>query len=171
LRLFNAAYYHRQMQGSRRQAVHYAPFFYPLDGVEHWNRMYGRNGFFQFQCAVPPVGARDALQQMLREIAGSGQGSFLAVLKEFGDLASPGLLSFPRPGATLALDFPNAGSATLRLLDRLEAIVMAAGGALYPAKDARMSGEAFRRSFPRLEEFAAHVDPQFSSSFWRRVHA
>ncbi len=87
LRLFNAAYYHRQVRESRRQAVHYAPFFYPLDGVEHWNRMYGRNGFFQFQCAIPPAGARDALQEMLREIAGSGQGSFLAVLKEFGDLA------------------------------------------------------------------------------------
>jgi len=86
-------------------------------------------------------------------------------------VASPGLLSFPRPGATLALDFPNAGSATVEILDRLEAITMAARGALYPAKDARMSGKAFRLSFPMLEQFIPHVDPQFSSSFWRRVNA
>jgi FAD/FMN-containing dehydrogenase len=171
LRVFNAAYYHRQKERTRRQVVHYAPFFYPLDRIAHWNRMYGRNGFFQFQCAIPHAGARNALDEMMSAIAASGQGSFLAVLKEFGDVASPGLLSFPRPGATLALDFPNAGSATVEILDRLEAITMAARGALYPAKDARMSGKAFRLSFPMLEQFIPHVDPQFSSSFWRRVNA
>lgn len=104
-------------------------------------------------------------------IAASGQGSFLAVLKQFGDIPSPGMLTFPRPGATLALDFPNAGQPTFDLLDRLEAITLAAGGALYPAKDARMSARAFRLSYPALDEFLPHVDPQFSSSFWRRVNA
>jgi FAD/FMN-containing dehydrogenase len=107
---------------------------------------------------------------LLDAITASGEASFLSVLKVFGDRPSPGLLSFPRPGVTLALDFPMRGERTLALLDRLDAIVMEAGGAIYPAKDARMSRETFARSFPRLEAFTRHVDPAFSSSFWRRVH-
>jgi hypothetical protein len=93
----------------------------------------------------------------------------LAVLKVFGSLSSPGLLSFPREGVTLALDFPNTGTDLLRLLDHLDAVVCEAGGAVYPAKDARMGTETFRRSFPRLSEFDRFVDPAFSSSFWRRA--
>jgi len=89
----------------------------------------------------------------------------------FGDRPSPGMLSFPRRGATLALDFPMRGETTLRLLERLDAIVVARGGAIYPAKDARMSAATFAASFPRLAEFERHVDPAFSSSFWRRVRA
>ena len=171
LRLFNTAYYHRQRSHRVRQRVHFRPFFYPLDGVLGWNRIYGRRGFFQFQCVIPHASARAALDEMMRAIAGSGQGSFLAVLKQFGDITSPGMLSFPRPGATLALDFPNAGQPTFDLLDRLEAITLAAKGAIYPAKDARMSAKAFHQSFPALDAFVPHVDPQFSSSFWRRVNA
>jgi len=171
LRMFNAAYFHRQRQRTHRQLVHYRPFFYPLDGVLNWNRMYGKRGFFQFQCVVPHDGARPTLEEMMAAIAESGQGSFLAVLNEFGDIPSPGMLSFPRPGATLALDFPNAGLPTTELLDRLEAICLATGGALYPAKDARMSGKAFRSSFRMLDQFIPFIDPQFSSSFWRRVNA
>jgi FAD/FMN-containing dehydrogenase len=170
LRLFNTAYYHRQRSKRVQRRVHYGPFFYPLDGVGDWNRVYGRRGFLQFQCAVPMRHADAALKELLAAIAASGSGSFLAVLKQFGDLPSPGMLSFPRPGATLALDFPQLGAPTFELLDRLEAITLAAEGAIYPAKDARMSKAAFEASFPRLEEFTAHVDPQFSSSFWRRVH-
>lgn len=171
LRLFNTAYYHRQRSHLVRQRVHYRPFFYPLDGVLGWNRVYGRRGFFQFQSVIPRAAARAAVEEMMGAIAASGQGSFLAVLKQFGDIPSPGMLTFPRPGATLALDFPNAGQPTFDLLDRLEAITLAAGGALYPAKDARMSARAFRLSYPALDEFLPHVDPQFSSSFWRRVNA
>jgi hypothetical protein len=91
------------------------------------------------------------------------------VLKKFGGLPSPGLLSFPRPGFTLTLDLPNRGGATYATYMRLERIAMEAGGALYPAKDARMSAKTFARSFPRRDEFARHLDPAFSSSFWRRV--
>ena len=80
------------------------------------------------------------------------------------------MLSFPRPGFTFALDLPNRGEETFAQLARLEALAMEAGGAIYPAKDARMSAETFARSFPRLGEFSAHLDPAFSSSFWRRVH-
>jgi hypothetical protein len=115
--------------------------------------------------------APEPLREMLKAIAASREGSFLSVLKRFGERRSPGMLSFPRPGVTLALDFPNAGTSTLELLDRLEAITTAAGGAIYPAKDLRMSPRAFRCSFPALEAFSKQIDPQFSSSFWRRVNA
>ena len=166
LHAFNFAYYHRPVPAQGR--VHYAPFFYPLDGVRHWNRLYGRRGFFQYQFAVP-VAERAALDEIFATIAASGQGSFLAVLKTFGDLPSPGILSFPKAGVTLALDFPNHGEATLALFSRLDAIVEAAGGRLYAAKDARMAGDFFRRSYPRLTEFSAYLDPRFASDFARRV--
>ena len=145
------------------------PFFYPLDAVPGWNRLYGRRGFFQYQCVVPHEGGREAIRELLARISASGQGSFLSVVKTFGDLPSPGLLSFPRPGITLAFDFANLGERTLRLFDTLDAVVRQAGGALYPAKDARMSPEMFESSSPRLADFLPHVDPAFSSSFWRRV--
>lgn len=80
-----------------------------------------------------------------------------------------GMLSFPRPGTTLALDFPNVGPEVFRMLDRLDAIVAEAGGAVYPAKDARMSGALFRQAYPAWEAFSRHIDPRFSSGFWRRV--
>ena len=89
--------------------------------------------------------------------------------KVFGDRPSPGLLSFPRPGITLAVDLPNVGERLMRLLEELDGMVVQAGGAIYPAKDARMSPATFRASFPQLERFRSHVDPAFSSSFWRRV--
>jgi FAD/FMN-containing dehydrogenase len=166
LRAFNFAYYHRPLPA--KAVMHYAPYFYPLDGILHWNRLYGRRGFYQYQCVLPPA-AREALAEILRSIVGSGQGSFLAVLKTFGDVPSPGMLSFPMPGMTLALDFPNRGAATLGLFERLDAIVGTAGGRLYPAKDARMSGEFFRRGYPRLGEFSTFIDPKFASDFSRRV--
>ena len=166
LRTFNQAYYHRPLPA--QTVMHYAPYFYPLDGLLHWNRLYGRQGFYQYQFVLP-LAARAALDDILRSIAASGQGSFLAVLKTFGDLPSPGLLSFPMPGVTLALDFPNRGAPTLALFDRLDAIVSAAGGRLYAAKDARMSGDFFRRAYPRLDEFLPFIDAKFSSDFARRV--
>ncbi|MGH8032298.1 MAG: FAD-binding oxidoreductase [Luteimonas sp.] len=169
LRPFNWLYYHRQRARSRRTWVHYAPYFYPLDGIADWNRMYGPRGFLQHQCVVPPAAAPDAIAALLREIGHSGMGSFLAVLKQFGDRPSLGMLSFPQPGTTLALDFPNTGPEVFALLDRLDAIVDAAGGAVYPAKDARMSGTHFRRAFPQWDAFQSYIDPRFSSGFWRRV--
>lgn len=153
----------------RDTTSHYRPFFFPLDGIGDWNRLYGPRGFLQHQSVLPPDVARNALAKMLDMIGDDGHGSFLAVLKQFGTLSSPGLLSFPRPGTTLALDFPFRGEATLRLLERLDAVVAGAGGAVYPAKDARMSPEHFRTFFPNASRFAAFVDPAFSSGFWRRV--
>jgi len=164
---FNRFYYRRPLSGQRR--VHFDPFFYPLDKIAHWNRMYGRRGFFQYQCVIPNAHAHEAMAEMLQTIAQSGQGSFLSVLKIFGEVASPGMLSFPRAGATLALDFANRGDRTLALLARLDGITLAAGGAVYPAKDACMSAQHFQQYYPQWRDFADYIDPAFSSSFWRRV--
>ena len=109
------------------------------------------------------------MAQVLTEIAASGQGSFLSVLKSLGPLRSGGLISFEGPGVSLALDFPNRGAATLELLDRLDRIVMQAGGKIYPAKDGRMSATAFQSGYPQWRQLEAQRDPLFSSSFWRRV--
>lgn len=166
---FNELYFRTNRATASRIRQHYAPFFYPLDAIGDWNRLYGGSGMYQYQCVIPPGEARVAIAVLLDEIRRSGQASFLSVLKTFGERASPGLLSFPRPGATLALDFPNRGRETLRLLSRLDAIVCEARGALYPAKDGRMSTELFRRSFPRWREFLAYKDPAMNSDFWRRV--
>jgi FAD/FMN-containing dehydrogenase len=170
LRAFNAAYFHRLGRSGRRRWVgSYEPVLYPLDKIGAWNRLYGRRGFFQFQCVVPTTVAADAIAELLARIAASGEGSMLAVLKNFGDRPSPGLLSFPLPGATLALDFPYRGAPTRQLLGDLEQVVVAAGGRLYPAKDAVMTAETYRRGYPRLGEFLPHVDPGMSSAFARRV--
>ena len=169
IRAFNAVHYHAQIPKQVRKTVPYDAFFYPLDAIGAWNHMYGRAGFLQHQCVVPPESAREAVRSIFEVTSRSGEGSFLAVLKTFGDLPSPGMISFPRPGATLALDFPLRGSSTLRLLDELDAIVLEHGGAVYPAKDARMSPRCFEASFPDWREFERYVDERFSSSFWRRV--
>ena len=168
---FNALYYALGRRKAERRLVHYAPYFFPLDAIGGWNRLYGRRGFHQHQSVLPHAVARDALLEMLRQIAQSGDGSFLAVLKAFGEVRSPGLLSFPTPGMTLALDFRDRRQRTLALLARLDAVVREAGGRLYPAKDARMDAAMFRAGYPQWERFASHVDPAFSSGFWRRVTA
>jgi FAD/FMN-containing dehydrogenase len=171
IRAFNTLYYAKQRQKSVVTTVHYDPFFYPLDAVNHWSRIYGRRGFFQYQSVVPSDPNHDAIRQILTRIAASGRGSFLAVLKTFGEPKSPGLLSFPRPGVTLALDFPNEGAGTLALFEELDRIVLEAGGRIYPAKDARMSPRMFQEGYPEWQQFRQWIDPQFSSSFWRRVTA
>lgn len=169
IRAFNALYYRRQWQERARRTLHYRPFFYPLDSVGHWNRLYGRRGFLQYQCLVPRPRAREALDEMFERIAASKEGVFLAVLKVFGSVSSPGMLSFPRPGVTLALDLPFMGRGTLDLLESLDTIVRREEGRVYPAKDARMSAESFRAYFPEWTEFSRFIDPRFSSSLWRRV--
>lgn len=168
LRLFNSLHYRRHPR-RLRSLVHVQKFFFPLDGIDHWNRLYGPRGFYQYQCVVPERSAGEALHELLQTIASSGEGSFLAVLKCFAARPSPGWLSFPLPGVTLALDFPNRGMRSQRLFERLDAIVAAAGGRLYPAKDARMPSAMFRRGFPHQEAFARFTDARCSSSFWRRV--
>ncbi|WP_338616202.1 FAD-binding oxidoreductase [Pigmentiphaga sp. CHJ604] len=169
LRPFNMAYYHLKKWRAGRAMTHYEPFFYPLDNLLEWNRMYGPKGFFQYQSVVPREVGQDAVQAMLKEVSRAGDGSFLAVLKTFGDRQAVGMLSFPRPGVTLALDFPNRGGRTHRLFERLDAIVREAKGRLYPAKDARMPRALFEAGYPRLTEFVKYRDPGISSGFARRL--
>ncbi|XYJ11319.1 FAD-binding oxidoreductase [Telluria sp. B2] len=169
LRLFNSAYFQLHKQRAGRALAHYESFFYPLDKLHEWNRMYGPKGFYQYQSVVPRAVGRDALQAMLSEIARSGDGSFLAVLKTFGDREAPGMLSFAQPGVTLALDFPNHGARTHSLFNRLDAIVREAGGRIYMAKDARMPRDLFEAGYPRLHEFSAYRDPGISSALSRRL--
>jgi FAD/FMN-containing dehydrogenase len=169
LRPFNSAYFHLKKRQTGRRLAHYESFSYPLDNLLEWNRMYGPKGFFQYQSVVPRAAGHAAVQAMLGEIAKSGEGSFLAVLKTFGNRLPVGMLSFPQPGVTLALDFPNRGERTHKLFGRLDAIVREAGGRIYPAKDARMPRDLFEAGYPRLAEFLKHRDPGISSALSRRL--
>jgi FAD/FMN-containing dehydrogenase len=169
VKAFNTVVYYRSAFARRtRRITSYDPFFFPLDTILDWNRLYGKNGFLQYQCVVPIHDYR-AIKEILTRISRSGVQPFLNVFKKFGDVPSPGMLSFPRPGVTLALDFPYRGQKTLCLLETLDEIVRSSGGAVYPAKDARMSPESFDTYFPNWQAFSQYVDPKFSSSFWRRV--
>jgi FAD/FMN-containing dehydrogenase len=166
-KLFNSAYSWWKSR-SATSRVGFDEFFYPLDVIRDWNLLYGTRGLLQYQCVIPETSC-DAVQELLERVNRDGAGSFLAVLKRFGPLQSPGLMSFPRPGLTLALDLPMRGDRTLRLLESLDEIVVQTGGAVYPAKDARMSPETFAASFPAVSEFRRFLDPALSSTFWRRV--
>jgi FAD/FMN-containing dehydrogenase len=168
IRAFNIVYYAAQAAQKGRSLVPYDTFFYPLDSIRQWNLMYGRNGFLQYQCVIPEENL-DAFQDLLDRIARSGMGSFFAVMKQFGSAPPVGMLSFPRPGLTITLDFAMRGERTLKLLRSLDEVVQQSGGALHPAKDARMSPAMFETSFPRWRDFLAYMDPKMSSSFWRRV--
>ncbi len=165
---FNELFYRKQLRRVSRQTVDYEPFFYPLDSLLEWNRLYGKAGLLQWQCLVPWAGGPEAVAALLKETHRSGQASFLTVLKTMGSKPAAGMLSFAGPGITLALDFQRGGE-TLKLLDRLDSIIAEVGGRLYPAKDARMSGASFREFYPKWREFEWFRDPAFSSSFWRRV--
>lgn len=169
LRPFNMAYFNLKKRQAGRALSYYESFFYPLDNLLEWNRMYGPKGFYQYQSVVPRAVGKDAVQAMLKEIARSGDGSFLAVLKTFGNRESVGMLSFPQPGVTLALDFPNHGARTHKLFERLDAIVREAKGRIYPAKDARMPKELFEAGYPRLNEFIKYRDAGISSGLSRRL--
>ncbi|MGA7631565.1 MAG: FAD-binding protein, partial [Terriglobales bacterium] len=168
VRAFNNTYYTLHALRKGVTVVSYDSFFYPLDSIRQWNLLYGKRGFLQYQCVIPETNL-EAIEESLGRIARSGMGSFLAVLKQFGSAPSAGMLSFPRPGLTIALDFAMRGERTLQLMQSLDEVVQQSGGALYPAKDARMSPALFEASFPCWRSFVPYIDPKMSSSFWRRV--
>lgn len=168
LKPFNALYYALGQRKAGVQVVHYEPFLYPLDSMLDWNRLYGPQGFFQYQSVVPRAAALESTRAMLDAIAASGEGSFLAVLKTFAKREPAGLLSFPREGVTLAIDFRNS-RAVPALFERLDDIVRASGGRLYPAKDARMPRALYEATYPNLGAFMAHRDPGMSSGLSRRL--
>ncbi len=169
VRVFNELYCFAKRAGARRKREHCAHFLFPLDNIRGWNKVYGPRGFYQYQCVVPATTQLDATQELLDAIARSGSGSFLTVLKTFGDVPPRGMLSFPMAGTTLAVDFPNHGAATLALFDTLNSVVLAAGGRLYAAKDAAMPRAMFMAGYPRLAEFLPFRDPGISSAMSRRL--
>jgi len=171
MKVLNTTYYRMHPAGQRRGVADYDTFLYPLDRILNWNRLYGRRGFQQFQCVVPLEGARESIAELLRSISRSGSGSFLSVLKYCGDISSPGLMSFPMPGVSLAMDFPERDGLNQRVLAQLDDIVRQAKGRLYPAKDAHMSGADFRQFYPNWTRVEALRDQALTSRFWQRVTA
>jgi len=169
--LFNQFYYLRQQ--NRQSFEHYRNFFYPLDSISHWNRIYGRRGFIQYQALFPDATAADGLRRVLETLSGYGLASFLAVIKRSGP-ANPSPLSFLFKGYTLALDIPNVGPRLLEMTRKLDEILLARGGRLYLAKDSVMDAQTFAAMYPRKGEFLAikkQLDPgnRFVSDQARRL--
>ena len=170
LTMFNQLYWHSHPTHRTGQKVDYEPYFYPLDKVSQWNLMYGPKGFLQYQCVIPTEYAKQGIAEILKLISDSSHGSFLSVLKTFGDKKSPGMLSFPTPGATLALDFPRASGTINTLLIKMDTVVKNYGGKLYPAKDWRMTTQMLgvpKETFKRWSTFA---DPFFTSRLFQRLN-
>lgn len=171
IRLFNTMYFHKHAIGKRDLLVHYDTFFYPLDFVKNWNRMYGKRGFLQYQFVLPFNTAVTGLRTILESISQSGMASFLAVLKVLGPGEFP--ISFPMPGFTLALDFP-VNKRIFSFLDELDKQVVELGGRIYLVKDARMSAETYRKGYPnaaRFRDMVKFYDPsgKFSTSLSKRL--
>ena len=150
VRMFNALYYCRGKRVAKQQIVDWDSYFYPLDALLGWNKIYGRRGFAQFQCVIPLHNAERGLSDLLEEISNAGTGSFLAVLKRFGKQSSN--FSFPMEGYTLALDFP-VNNTTLALMNRLDSVVIKHNGRFYLAKDSRMSQRVFHLSERRAKAY------------------
>lgn len=151
VRAFNWLYYHKTTKKNTTQKVDINTFFYPLDAISNWNRIYGKNGFVQYQFILPKESSYDGLKEVLKAISDSGKGSFLAVLKLYGK-ANNNYLSFPMEGYSLALDF-NIEPGLFELLDRLDEIVVKYKGRLYLSKDARVSKAVFEQGYPDIETF------------------
>jgi decaprenylphospho-beta-D-ribofuranose 2-oxidase len=172
VKAFNAVYWRRVPEAGRQQLQHYGKFLYPLDAVLHWNRMYGKRGFHQFQCVLPFGPGETALRRLLETISAAGDASFLAVLKVMGR-PGRGLLSFGLPGYSLALDIP-ARPGLRGLFAVLERITREAGGRIYLAKDSLLSAEGFWEMYPEAQRFLEirhAVDPQgrLSSDMAKRL--
>ncbi len=168
---FNKLYYWKGRRTPRETLVDWDSYFYPLDAILGWNKIYGRRGFAQFQCAIPLDQSRAGMRALIEAISAAGAGSFLSVLKRFGAQQSP--FSFPMEGYTLSLDFP-VNAQTLALMEQLDKVTLDHGGRFYLAKDSRMSRDTFAKSEPRLEQFIAqreklHATPAFQSAQSERL--
>jgi FAD/FMN-containing dehydrogenase len=168
VRAFNELYYRRQFATRSCATIRCQTFFYPLDAIHNWNRMYGRRGFLQWQCLVSFAEGLGIFREILRLIANSRLASFLGIMKTMGSVPSYSAMSFSGSGVTLALDFPVSDE-SFHLLSRLNDLVLEARGRIYPAKDACISSRHFQAFYPCWVELERYRDPRFSSSFWRRV--
>jgi FAD/FMN-containing dehydrogenase len=169
LRAFNSLYRRLTLSKAGKQPVPYTSFFFPLDSVGRWNRLYGPGGLRQHQSVIPMAHAEPVITAMIKETHKARHGSFLTVLKMFADRPAAGLMSFPRAGATLTLDFPYLGARTDALLDRLDALTISCGGRVNPYKDAHMPAATFAASFPQMKAFQAFMDPMARSQLAERV--
>ena len=172
VRVFNWLYYGKVKEGVSKQRVDIDTFFYPLDAIGHWNRIYGRNGFTQYQFILPKETSYEGLEEILTAISSSGKGSFLAVLKLYGK-ANDNWLSFPIEGYSLALDF-KIEKGLFDLLDKLDEIVIKYEGRIYLTKDVRVSKETFEKGYPHIETFRQYrqknkMDSKFQSLQSKRV--
>ncbi|MDF7800769.1 FAD-binding oxidoreductase [Pontiellaceae bacterium B1224] len=172
MKAFNFAYYNKTRPGTHKHIVDYNSFFYPLDAINDWNRIYGKRGFTQYQFVIPKEAGREGMRKILKRITESGLGSFLAVLKLFGEQDS--FMSFPIAGYTLALDFPISVKA-MALFKELDAMVADYGGRLYLAKDSRMDAAMFERTYPNADDFRQAIamlnegETKFSSLQSKRI--
>jgi len=148
---FNMAYFNLKKHGKNNKQVHFNDYFFPLDGIKNWNRLYGKKGLIQYQFLLPLETAKEGIKHVLSRLKSSGNFSFLSVLKKFGK-ANENWLSFPFPGYTLTLDF-KFQERLLPFLDELDKVIIDHGGRLYLAKDSRMSKETFQKCYPRWQDF------------------
>jgi hypothetical protein len=169
LKIFNFFYFYINKLKAKKRYINYDTFFYPLDQIYNWNRVYGKKGFYQYQCVFDSKVSFEATEAMLNLIRKSGEGSFLTVLKTFGSIKSIGMLSFPKAGVTLALDFPNKNLTTLKLFNQLDAVVKKYKGRIYLAKDAHQSKNLFAMGYPNIKKFSHFRDPGISSLMSKRL--
>lgn len=168
--LFNIVKFLSLPSGTKPGIMPASKYFHPLDVIPRWNTAYGEAGFFQYQFAVPFEQGIAVIESIVSILLSHGIAPYLSVLKIFGSKPTPGIMSFPQPGLTMAMDVPNRGASTLTALSMCDEVVINNGGRIYPAKDARMSAETFHKMYEhQLPAFISNIDPQFSSSFWRRV--
>ena len=172
VKAFNWLYYAKAPNGTSKQRVHFDSFFYPLDSIRNWNRIYGTNGFTQYQFILPKESSFDGLEKILTKIAQSGKGSFLAVLKLYGE-ENENYLSFPIEGYSLALDF-KIEEGLFTLLDELDEVVNEYGGRIYLTKDVRVSKEVFEKGYSKIDKFRAFrkenkLNEKFNSLQSKRV--
>jgi len=167
-KIFNALFWNWNLFSTSRIS-HYNKFFFPLDSLGSWNQLYGPLGFYQHQSVIPKHCSEKGIEELLKLTSNKGQGSFFAALKNFGSTISPGLMSFPMQGTTFGVDIPNTGIKSLQVLCQLSEVVELFGGRVYPAKDAVMQRNQFRKFYPEWQSVDKFRENKFNSNFWRRV--